>query len=153
MLKTKLSQYKILLVVAFLLMPFLFVYPATAAYTKCRKPHLSVNKFCFKLGDRGAYIEKISSILDEIGYYRGKPTAIFNKKIERSVIKFQQDYRLSSSDGIVGNETLLHMCKVRGKGCKPDADNGCYTGSPRFVVSCLNDFRSEAEKDRAYFNK
>jgi peptidoglycan hydrolase-like protein with peptidoglycan-binding domain len=103
MLKTKLSQYKILLVVAFLLMSFLFVYPATAAYTKCRKPDLSVNKFCFKLGDRGAYIEKISGILDEIGYYKGKSTTIFNKELERSVIKFQQDSRLSSSDGIVGN--------------------------------------------------
>jgi hypothetical protein len=153
MLKTKSSQYKILLVMAFLLVPFLFVEPATAAYTKCRKPDLSVNKFCFKLGDRGAYIEKISSILNEIGYYKGKSTAIFNKKLEKSVIKFQQDYRLRSSDGIVGNETLLHICKVRGKGCKPDADDGCYTGSPRFVVSCLSDFRSESEKDKAYFNK
>jgi peptidoglycan hydrolase-like protein with peptidoglycan-binding domain len=93
------------------------------------------------------------SILDEIGYYKGGSINQFNIEVEKSVIRFQQDYRLKPSDGIVGSETLLHLCKVRSKGCKPSDDNSCYTGSPRGVVSCLNDFRSDSEKDRSYFNK
>jgi hypothetical protein len=71
----------------------------------------------------------------------------------RANLKFQREYRLKSSDGVLGSETLLQMCKAYGKGCAADAGSGCYMGSPRLVVACLNDFRSDSEKDRSYFNK
>jgi peptidoglycan hydrolase-like protein with peptidoglycan-binding domain len=128
--------------------------PADAAYTKCRTTSSdSVNKYCFRKGDRGTYIQKLSMVLSHLGYYQGKPKNSFDKELEQSVIKFQKEYRLKSSDGIVGYETLLQMCKAKGKGCAADASNDCYTGSPRNVVACLNDFRSDSEKDRSYFNK
>jgi hypothetical protein len=128
-----------------LIMTLVFASTTNATYTKCRNPDLSINKYCFKLGDRGIYIKNISIVLKEIEhyqYYQGKPTNIFNKNLEKSVVKFQQDYRLNSTDGVVGNETLLQMCKVWGKGCKPsDIGNGCYTGSPKLVTACLNNFK------------
>jgi hypothetical protein len=135
-------MYKVIFVTSFLLIPFFLAESATATYTKCRNPDLSINKYCFRSGDRGTYIKKISIVLKEIKYYQGKPTNIFNKDLEKSVIKFQQDYRLNSTDGVVGNETLLQMCKVWGKGCKPsDIGNGCYTGSPKLVTACLDNFK------------
>ena len=128
--------------------------PGEAAYTKCQATSSdSVNKYCFRKGDRGTYIQKISAVLSELGYYQGKPKNLFDKELEKSVIKFQREYRLKSSDGMVGSETLLQMCKAKGKGCAADASNDCYTGSPRNVVGCLNEFRSDSEKDKSYFNK
>jgi N-acetyl-anhydromuramyl-L-alanine amidase AmpD len=123
------------------------------SYTKCKITVDNTNKYCFQKGNKGIYIQNLISLLSEIGYYRGKSTNQFDVGVEKSVARFQQDYRLKSSDGIVGNETLLHICKVTSKGCKPSDSNGCYTGSPRLVVSCLNDFRSDSEKDRSYLNK
>jgi peptidoglycan hydrolase-like protein with peptidoglycan-binding domain len=146
-------MYKISWIIAFFIIPFLFVDSATAAYTKCQNPDSSINKYCFKRGDRGTYIQKLSMVLSHLGYYQGKPKNSFDKELEQSVIKFQKEYRLKSSDGIVGYETLLQMCKAKGKGCAAEASNDCYTGSPRNVVACLNDFRSDSEKDRSYFNK
>jgi Putative peptidoglycan binding domain len=126
-----------------LLVSLTFEESANATYTRCKNPDLSINKYCFKLGDKGAYIKKASIILSEIGYYQGKPSSIFTKGLETSVIKFQRDYRLNSSDGIIGNETLLQMCRVWGKGCKPsDINTGCYTGSPKLVTFCLSNFKS-----------
>jgi Putative peptidoglycan binding domain len=140
--KHKKKMYKVILVITFFFAPFFITDSATATYTKCQNPDLSINKYCFKLGDRGTYVKKISIVLKEIGYYQGKPTNVFNKNLGKSVVKFQQDYRLNSTDGIVGNETLLQMCKVWGKGCKPsDIGNGCYTGSPKLVTACLDSFK------------
>jgi peptidoglycan hydrolase-like protein with peptidoglycan-binding domain len=143
---------KISFIIVFLCIPFVFVDSASAAYTKCRNSDPGINKYCFKLGDRGTYIQKLSIALSELGYYQGKPKKLFEKELEKSVIKFQREYRLKSTDGIVGNETLLQICKAKGKGCAADASSGCYTGSPRNVVACLNDFKPESEKDRIYSN-
>jgi peptidoglycan hydrolase-like protein with peptidoglycan-binding domain len=137
--------YKLALITILVFASNTFTSAAHATYTKCRNPDLSISKYCFRLGDQGAYIKKLSIVLKKIEhyqYYQGKPTNIFNKDLERAVIKFQQDYRLSSTDGVVGNETLLQMCKVRVKGCTPsDIGNGCYTGSPKLVTACLNKFK------------
>jgi hypothetical protein len=74
-----------------LLVSLTFEESANATYTRCKNPDLSINKYCFKLGDKGAYIKKASIILSEIGYYQGKPSSIFTKGLETSVIKFQRD--------------------------------------------------------------
>jgi Putative peptidoglycan binding domain len=140
---------KFLLVIILIFIPNIFANAAHATYTKCRNSDASINKYCFKLGDRGIYIQRISSLLNEFGYYDGRSKTLFDKELERSVVKFQRDYRLKSTDGIVGNETLLHMCKVS-RGCKPNAGPSCYIGSPRIVVNCLNDFKPESEKNRSY---
>lgn len=134
--------YRLSLIMTLVFASNTFASATHATYTKCRNPDLKINKYCFKLGDRGTYIKKISIILKEIEYYQGTTTNIFTKSLEKSVVKFQQDYRLNSTDGVVGNETLLQMCRVWGKGCKPnDIGNGCYTGSPKLVTACLDSLR------------
>jgi peptidoglycan hydrolase-like protein with peptidoglycan-binding domain len=141
-----------LIICSVLLVAVTFDKPANATYTKCRNPDLSINRYCFKRGDRGIYIQKLTIVLGELGYYQGKSKNLFDKELEKSVIKFQEEYRLKSTDGIVGNETLLRICQAIGKGCPANASQGCYTGSPRNVVACLNNFKSESEKDRSYSN-
>jgi peptidoglycan hydrolase-like protein with peptidoglycan-binding domain len=135
--------YKFSLITILVLASSTFTSAAHATYTKCRNPDLSINKYCFKLGDRGVYIKNISIVLKEIEhyqYYQDEPTNIFNKSLEKSVVKFQQDYGLNS-DGIVGNKTLLTMCQVRGKGCPPPITSGCLMGSPKLVTACLDKFK------------
>jgi peptidoglycan hydrolase-like protein with peptidoglycan-binding domain len=145
---------RLLIILSLLSTLTIFSSPADAAYTKCKvTPSDGANKYCFRKGDRGTYIQKLSMVLSHLGYYQGKPKNLFDKELEQSVIKFQREYRLKSSDGVVGGETLVQMCKAKGKGCAADAGNDCYTGSPRNVIGCLNDFKSDAEKDRSYFNK
>jgi hypothetical protein len=122
------------------------------SYTKCKVTVENISKYCFQRGDRGTYITNISALLKDIGYYQGKPSNEFNREVEKSVTRFQRDYRLIPFEGIVENKTLLKMCQVKHKGCSPNDNNSCYTGSPRGVVSCLNEFKSNAEKDKAYSN-
>ena len=124
--------------------------PANAGYSKCQSNFdRNISPYCFKRGDRGTQVQKVSELLREIGYYQGSATKQFNGNLEKAVITFQKDYRLQVSDGVVGNETLLHICKVRGKGCKPNDDPSCYTGSPRMVTSCLSDFKVGVGKNQS----
>jgi hypothetical protein len=124
----------------------LFNPPANAGYSKCRNnPDPNISPYCFKRGDRGSLIKKVSEHLEEIGYFKGNSTDKFDSKLQKSVINFQKDYRLKASDGIIGNETLLQICKVRVRGCKPNDSRMCYAGSPRMVIGCLSDFNSQGE--------
>jgi peptidoglycan hydrolase-like protein with peptidoglycan-binding domain len=129
-----------------------YAYANPSSYTKCKNTVENINKYCFQRGDRGTYITSISNLLKELGYYQGKPTNDFNLTVKKSVVKFQKEYRLEVANGIVENNTLLKMCQAARKGCSPNAGSGCYMGSPRLVVACLNKFKDEKEQDRSYSN-
>jgi peptidoglycan hydrolase-like protein with peptidoglycan-binding domain len=123
---------------------------ALAGYSKCK----SVTKeaptpYCFKQGDSGKLIRILVEDLRKAGYYKGKTTTVFNSQVKKAVIKFQTDYRtvegsslpVLTVDGIVGEDTLIRLCQAVGRGCGPDADYGCYTGSPVLVAECLEKYQ------------
>ena len=94
----------------------------------------------------------IGSLVEDLrkaGYYRGRATRIFNADVERAVRQFQRDYEtipgsdFSSRlaiDGVAGPNTQVRLCQAVFRGCGPDAGVGCYTGSLRLVVSCLESY-------------
>lgn len=124
---------------------------AYSTYSKCK----SINKeaptpYCFKLGDSGRLINVLVKDLREAGYYKGKNTTKFNSEVQQAVIKFQKDYRsikgdefkqVLKVDGIVGADTLIRLCQAVGRGCGPNDDIRCYTGSPVLVQDCLNKYK------------
>jgi Putative peptidoglycan binding domain len=93
-------------------------------YTKCQNS-ININSYCFEKGNQGVYIQKISMLLSELGFYRGKIKKLFDKELESSIIKFQKKQQIKPADGIVGFETLFWICKAQmGTGCTASVKSG-----------------------------
>lgn len=128
--------------------------PAIAGYTQCRNrstesPDL---RYCLRRGDSGPMIRSLTEDLREAGYWRGNLTSQFTEEVEQAIMRFQRDYETIpesdwdtplSIDGIVGPATQVRLCQAVGRGCGPDDPLGCYTGSPRLVIDCLESYGGE----------
>jgi Putative peptidoglycan binding domain len=116
---------------------------AVAGYSRCSGNN-QYSRFCFKKGDSGTKIQQLSIDLINVGYYKGKPTKIFNQNVENAVKKFQADYAsrgIKKTNGTVDEETLLVICQASRKGCSSSDGDSCYTGSPRNVTACLDTYK------------
>jgi peptidoglycan hydrolase-like protein with peptidoglycan-binding domain len=127
---------------------------ANAGYSRCKTVTKEApTPYCFKQGDSGKLISILVEDLRKVGYYKGKPTTVFNSEVKKAVIKFQKDYRVITdngvpsplpvltADGIVGENTLIRLCQAIGKGCSPNDEWVCYTGSPVLVGRCLDKYK------------
>ena len=116
---------------------------AIAGYSRCSENN-QYSRFCFKKGDSGAKIQQLSTDLTNIGYYKEKPTRVFDQNIQNAVRKFQSDYAsrgISKTNGTIDENTLLVICQASRKGCSASDGNSCYTGSPRNVTACLDSYK------------
>lgn len=129
-----------------------------AGYSSCRTVNPEFSDFklnhCLRQGDSGAMISSLVENLREADYWHGTSTNNFTIEVERAVREFQRDYEtipgLSGRlviDGVAGPATQFRLCSAIGKGCKPGDGWGCYTGSPRLVVSCLESYGGHAYSD------
>ncbi|MTJ14947.1 peptidoglycan-binding protein [Anabaena sp. UHCC 0187] len=123
---------------------------AKAGYSRCKTvTKEATTPYCFKQGDSGKLIRILVEDLRKAGYYKSKTTTVFNSKVKEAVIKFQKDYRtvegsglpVLTADGIVGEDTLVRLCQAVGRGCGPNDDYGCYTGSVVLVADCLDKYK------------
>ena len=68
------------------------------------------NSQYFSFGDNGVEIEKLQTLLNELGYYQGAIDGDFGLKTQASVVQFQKESGLGQ-DGIVGPATKAVLKK------------------------------------------
>lgn len=69
-------------------------------------------------GDAGADVLEIQQRLGQFGYFRGRPTGIYDKKTLQAVKDFQKDHNLKSN-GVINQETKEALGIFRSTGPQP----------------------------------